>query len=431
MTSSAFTPSSASSAAIGPPSAVACTLQAGIHLGIDGAEDCDGQARADGDTAVGAHQDDRLLPERFDQRRPLGRIADQHVGRAEFFAYVEHGHAAGEEGGIMEHRPHRLSDEAERNYRRRMRVHHARHVGPCLVNRAVDEAFEKDAAPARLARLRVEIEFHDVSGSHEALASERDIRKRSGACGWRMLTWPKASTTPWSARMRLAAAKSSRRPASIGPRETGGAARGEDAASAGAWAALAHNEPPGVPRQPHGISRMSPPEMSGLPGSGSGAAESLSVFSCLVKLERSGNRLGRIDAQGGDNRGRKYPTQGCEPAAGGADSKGKTAMSRRTYEVGSGNVFADIGVPNADEHLVKASFVYKIDRLINERGLKQVEAAELFGVKQPDVSKMLNGDFRQFSRQRLLRFLVALGQDVEIVVKPPRDPQRPAALHVI
>ncbi len=94
-------------------------------------------------------------------------------------------------------------------------------------------------------------------------------------------------------------------------------------------------------------------------------------------------------------------------------------MSKRpSYEVGSSNVFADIGLPNAEEHLIKAQLVYKIDGFIKERRLKQVEAAKLFGVKQPDVSKMLRGDFRQFSVERLLRFLVALGQDVEIVVKP-------------
>jgi predicted XRE-type DNA-binding protein len=105
-------------------------------------------------------------------------------------------------------------------------------------------------------------------------------------------------------------------------------------------------------------------------------------------------------------------------------------MSRRTYEVGSGNVFADIGAPNADEHLVKAQLVAKIDALMKKRGLKQLEAAALFGVKQPDVSKMLRGDFRQFSGGRLLRFLVALGRDVEIVVKPPRNAQKRPALHV-
>jgi predicted XRE-type DNA-binding protein len=87
----------------------------------------------------------------------------------------------------------------------------------------------------------------------------------------------------------------------------------------------------------------------------------------------------------------------------------------------SGNVFADLGVPNADEHFVKAQLVFKIDRIMKARRLKQVEAARLFGVRQPDVSKMLRGEFRQFSVERLLRFLVALGQDVEIVVRPHRD----------
>ena len=105
-------------------------------------------------------------------------------------------------------------------------------------------------------------------------------------------------------------------------------------------------------------------------------------------------------------------------------------MSKRGYEAGSRNVFKDLGVPNADEHLVKAQLVFKIDSLMKERGLKQVEAAGLFGIRQPDVSKMLRGEFRQFSVERLLRFLVALDQDVEIVVKPHRDQSEAAALHV-
>src|SRR5216683_1269815 len=96
------------------------------------------------------------------------------------------------------------------------------------------------------------------------------------------------------------------------------------------------------------------------------------------------------------------------------------------HEVGSGNIFADIGLPNAEEHLIKAQLVYKIDTLMEARGLKQTEEASLFGVRQPDVSKMLRGDFRQFSVERLMRFLVALGQDVEIVVKPHRGTRRPA-----
>jgi predicted XRE-type DNA-binding protein len=77
----------------------------------------------------------------------------------------------------------------------------------------------------------------------------------------------------------------------------------------------------------------------------------------------------------------------------------------------------------AEEQLLKAQLVSMIHALLKERGLKQIEAARLFGVKQPDVSKLLHGDFRQFSVERLLRFLVALGQDVEIVVKPHAGPQ--------
>jgi predicted XRE-type DNA-binding protein len=67
---------------------------------------------------------------------------------------------------------------------------------------------------------------------------------------------------------------------------------------------------------------------------------------------------------------------------------------------------------------------------MKERGLKQIEAAHLFGVRQPDVSKMLRGEFRQFSVERLLRFLVALDQDVEIVIKPHRSCGNAPALYV-
>ena len=106
-------------------------------------------------------------------------------------------------------------------------------------------------------------------------------------------------------------------------------------------------------------------------------------------------------------------------------------MARRIeQEKSSGNVFADIGLPNANEHLVKAQLVSKIDGLMRVQSLKQVEAARLFGVKQPDVSKMLNGDFRQFSVERLLHFLVALGQDVQIIVKPHQGTGAAPALYV-
>jgi predicted XRE-type DNA-binding protein len=105
-------------------------------------------------------------------------------------------------------------------------------------------------------------------------------------------------------------------------------------------------------------------------------------------------------------------------------------MSKKGYETGSRNVFKDLGVPNADEHMVKAQLVFKIDSIMKERRLKQVQAAVLFGVRQPDISMMLRGEFRQFSVERLLRFLVALDQDVEIVVTPHRDRNNAPALHV-
>ena len=105
-------------------------------------------------------------------------------------------------------------------------------------------------------------------------------------------------------------------------------------------------------------------------------------------------------------------------------------MSTKSYEKTGRNVFKESGVPNADEHLVKAQLVFRIDTIMKKRRLRQVEAAYLFGVRQPDISKMLRGEFRQFSVERLLRFLVALGQHVEIVVKPHRDRKNAPALHV-
>ena len=105
-------------------------------------------------------------------------------------------------------------------------------------------------------------------------------------------------------------------------------------------------------------------------------------------------------------------------------------MSKKGYEPSTGNVFEDLGLPNAEEHLVKAKLVFKIDTILKHRGLKQVEAGHLFGVKQPDVSKLLRGEFRQFSVERLLRFLVALDQDVEIIVRPHRSRKSTPALHV-
>lgn len=94
---------------------------------------------------------------------------------------------------------------------------------------------------------------------------------------------------------------------------------------------------------------------------------------------------------------------------------------RVKIERGSNNVFADLGLPDAKTHLLKAGLVARIDSAIRQRGLKQVEAAKLLGLSQPDVSRLLRGNFRDFSVERLLRLLTALGRDVEIVVREPRS----------
>ena len=98
-------------------------------------------------------------------------------------------------------------------------------------------------------------------------------------------------------------------------------------------------------------------------------------------------------------------------------------------ERGSGNVFADLGRPDAETHLLKAQLVTRIDKIIRQRGLKQVEAAKLLGLSQPDVSRLLRGDFREYSMERLLRLLTALGRDVEIVIQEPVS-HRQGRLHV-
>ena len=87
---------------------------------------------------------------------------------------------------------------------------------------------------------------------------------------------------------------------------------------------------------------------------------------------------------------------------------------------GSGNVFADLGFPNAEREKLKARLTLEIYRLIRERGLTQTRAGEILGIKQPHVSGLMRGQSGAFSVERLMDFLTALGQDVEITVRPTR-----------
>ena len=87
-------------------------------------------------------------------------------------------------------------------------------------------------------------------------------------------------------------------------------------------------------------------------------------------------------------------------------------------EQGSGNVFADLGFANPDLALAKAELVQRIRDLIAERKLTQVKAAKLLGLDQPKVSALVRGRVEGYSIDRLFRFLNALGQRVEITVRP-------------
>ena len=90
-------------------------------------------------------------------------------------------------------------------------------------------------------------------------------------------------------------------------------------------------------------------------------------------------------------------------------------------ERGSGNVFADLGLPDADTHLARAKLVSRIDDIVRERGMSESEAARLLGLSEPNVSRLLRGDFREYSLESVLRLLTVLGCDVDIVVRQPRS----------
>jgi len=85
-----------------------------------------------------------------------------------------------------------------------------------------------------------------------------------------------------------------------------------------------------------------------------------------------------------------------------------------------GNVFADLGLPNPEQEMMKARLTLQIYRIIRERSLTQAQAAKMLGIKQPHVSLLMRNRAGSFSVGRLMEFLTALGQDVEITVRPAR-----------
>ena len=87
---------------------------------------------------------------------------------------------------------------------------------------------------------------------------------------------------------------------------------------------------------------------------------------------------------------------------------------------GTGNVFADPGLPDAGERRTKTRLALALNRIIKDQALKQVDAPRLVGVPQPEVSALVNYRLDGFSVEKLMEYIVALGRDIEIVVRPTR-----------
>lgn len=100
----------------------------------------------------------------------------------------------------------------------------------------------------------------------------------------------------------------------------------------------------------------------------------------------------------------------------------KRIIDGTEVEIGSGNVFADIGLPDADKLKIKSGLVIEIIKAVRKLGLIQDEAARRMGITQPKVSGMLRGVFANLSERKLMDCLNRLGYDIEIKVKPAAEP---------
>lgn len=98
----------------------------------------------------------------------------------------------------------------------------------------------------------------------------------------------------------------------------------------------------------------------------------------------------------------------------------KVRRSAARVTESSGNVFADLGLPNAEQELLKAQLTLQIHSVLKGSGLTQAEIAKILGVRQPQVSLLMRNRAGSFSVGRLMEFLTALRQDVEISVRPTR-----------
>jgi len=102
-------------------------------------------------------------------------------------------------------------------------------------------------------------------------------------------------------------------------------------------------------------------------------------------------------------------------------------MPKPKVHEGNENIFAELGLPDAGGHFLKAQIVAELYRLSNELKLTQTAAGEVMGITQPEVSRLFRGNFREYSVERLMCFLTAFNRDVEIVVRP-REAKTPGEI---
>ena len=107
-------------------------------------------------------------------------------------------------------------------------------------------------------------------------------------------------------------------------------------------------------------------------------------------------------------------------------------MARKVrVAAGSDNIFADLGLPDAETHFLKAQIVSEIYRLTKQRKLTQGQVGKRMGISQPEVSRMFKGNFREYSIDRLMEFLTTFNRDVEIVVRPHKKAGRSGRIRFI
>ena len=112
-------------------------------------------------------------------------------------------------------------------------------------------------------------------------------------------------------------------------------------------------------------------------------------------------------------------------------NKAKTTTARASkpaaesvVEMGTGNVFADLGLPQPDERQLRVKLAMRLNDLLQAEGLNQASAAKLLGIAQPHVSELKNYKLSRFSSERLMHYITMLNRDVEIFIRPRVNPTR-------